>query len=525
MRPPSAIFLHLCVALSSFVLGSCALSVKVREEWKPVHRHPIPLEESAATWREIASGRLPEPGPLKDYNEATRDSVVQIAGNWADGDVGSRLRTTGGDVSLRVNSVNVPGLANAEEVVPADFVKVRRGLRTETVVEGIGAPLIVRQPKTDADPYIPESGLWVPVTALFNLTEPERPVLELIDPTEVDTVTFGGRQFPLSADYTAAFARDFQDRQLLFNSLAGLLNFEKFADRMGLYRVTPFHPEKAPVIFIHGINSSPSTWDETLNQLYNDPEIRARYEFYTYGYPTGAPIPYLAAEYRKAIREMLAFRRANGSKRNDLTIVGHSMGGLLSKAMTFSSGEEEWSHLFKVGIDDLDVSAEERETLRSMLFFEPIEEVRRVVFCATPHGGSRIVKATPVKLVGQLIDVPSQLLFLTSDLLKRSRDALTPAGIEYADRRINALDQLGVDTWTTAYFLNKPLDPDIRFHSIIGNNRSESCPLERSGDGIVPYASAHLEGVESELVVRPSGHAVHRQEKAIEEIRRILKLR
>ncbi len=524
MRSSPAIPLFFCAVLSSIGLSSCALSVKVREEWKPVHRNPIQLDESAATWSQIAGGSMPAEPALEHYNEATRNSVVQIAGNWADGEEGSRLRTTRGDVKLRVNPVNVPGLANAEEVVPADFVKVRRGLRSETVVEGIGAPLIVRQPRTDADPYIPETGLWVPVTALFNLTSPTEPVLELIDPTEVDTVTFSGRPFPLSADYTAAFARDFQDRQFQFDSLAGLLNFEKYADRMGLYRVTPFHPEKAPVIFIHGINSSPSTWDETLNQLYNDPEIRARYEFYTYGYPTGAPIPFLAAEYRKAVRGMLAYRTAHGSKRNQLTIVGHSMGGLMSKALTFSSGDREWSHLFKVGIDDLDIAAEERETLRGMLYFEPVSEIHRVVFCATPHGGSRIVKATPVKIVGQLIEVPSQLLFLTSDLLKRSRDALTPAGIEYADRRINALDQLGVDTWTTAFFLNKPLNPQVRFHSIIGNNRPASWPVEKCGDGIVPYVSAHLDGVDSELVVRPSGHAVHQQEKAIEEIRRILKL-
>ena len=49
-------------------------------------------------------------------------------------------------------------------------------------------------------------------------------------------------------------------------------------------------------------------------------------------------------------------------------------------------------------------------------------------------------------------------------------------------------------------------------------------PLEKTGDGVVPYTSAHIEGVASDLVVRPSGHSVHHTDAAIEEIRRILNL-
>jgi hypothetical protein len=40
-------------------------------------------------------------------------------------------------------------------------------------------------------------------------------------------------------------------------------------------------------------------------------------------------------------------------------------------------------------------------------------------------------------------------------------------------------------------------------------------------DGVVAYDSAHIEEVESELVVR-SGYSVQSNPKAIEEIRRIL---
>ena len=42
-----------------------------------------------------------------------------------------------------------------------------------------------------------------------------------------------------------------------------------------------------------------------------------------------------------------------------------------------------------------------------------------------------------------------------------------------------------------------------------------------SSDGVVPYHSAHLDGVASELVV-PSDHSVQKSQDAIREVRRIL---
>jgi hypothetical protein len=46
-------------------------------------------------------------------------------------------------------------------------------------------------------------------------------------------------------------------------------------------------------------------------------------------------------------------------------------------------------------------------------------------------------------------------------------------------------------------------------------------PIQTGGDGVVKYESAHIEGVESELVVR-WGHSVQGHPKAVGEVRRIL---
>ena len=506
-------------------LSSCSLKVKVREDWGAAPLKPIPLEEAARTWQDLKQGRLPNEEALASYNSAVRASVVQVGENWARGDREvSLLKTDNGGVGLKVGAADIPDLAGADEIIPADFVRVRSGLKGRSVVEGVGSPLIMRKPPSPTDPLIPETGLWVPVTALLNLDQPSAPVLELVDPTVRGHLSLGRTDFPLSANYTAAFARDFQDRQFQFKSLGALLQFEEFADRMGIYRVTPFHAEKEPVIFIHGINSSPSTWDEVLNRLYGDESIRQRYEFWTFGYPTGAPIPYMAAEFRDAVREMLAFRASRGASHQRITIVSHSMGGLLSKTLTFSSGDKEWSTLFKVPIDDLEIGESERETLRRMIYFDSIPEVERIVFWAVPHKGAEIVNHPAAKLVGDLIEVPAQLLVLSTKILTLSAHALTPEGLEFTRDRLTSIDQLSTEAWTTSEFLNKPLNPAVTWHSIIGNSRLPNVPLEKTGDGVVPYHSSHIEGVASEKVVRPSGHSVHRTDAGMEEIARILKL-
>jgi hypothetical protein len=66
-----------------------------------------------------------------------------------------------------------------------------------------------------------------------------------------------------------------------------------------------------------------------------------------------------------------------------------------------------------------------------------------------------------------------------------------------------------------------PLAPGVHGHSIIAVNGDG--PLEGQADGVVAYTSAHIEGVDSERVVR-SGHSVQQEPEAIEEVRRILLL-
>jgi hypothetical protein len=61
--------------------------------------------------------------------------------------------------------------------------------------------------------------------------------------------------------------------------------------------------------------------------------------------------------------------------------------------------------------------------------------------------------------------------------------------------------------------------PWVLYHSIIGSLRAEG--VAHTTDGVVPYRSAHLNGVVSERIVR-SDHGVQKDPEAIREVQRIL---
>ena len=65
-----------------------------------------------------------------------------------------------------------------------------------------------------------------------------------------------------------------------------------------------------------------------------------------------------------------------------------------------------------------------------------------------------------------------------------------------------------------------PIAPGIHAHSIIPT--LQDGPLEDRNDGVVEYKSAHLEGVESELVIEHQGHSTQGNPLAVREVRRIL---
>ena len=65
----------------------------------------------------------------------------------------------------------------------------------------------------------------------------------------------------------------------------------------------------------------------------------------------------------------------------------------------------------------------------------------------------------------------------------------------------------------------KPIAPGVHAHSIIAIK--DGVISDHATDGVVEYASAHIDGVESELVIK-APHSCQANPHTIAEVRRIL---
>jgi pimeloyl-ACP methyl ester carboxylesterase len=286
----------------------------------------------------------------------------------------------------------------------------------------------------------------------------------------------------------------------------------------GLCLLRPYERGKVPVLFIHGLWSTPSSWDGMIQSLENDPALAQHYQFWTFGYSTGDPIPYSAHLLRNALDDL---RRQLDPEKSDrtfdrLVVVGHSMGGVLAKLLAVESGDRLWRCISDRPFADLNGDGADRELLRSGLMFAARPEVARVVFIATPHRGSPVDRGAVGRIGARLVRKSCPLQAAHDRLVARNppdyfRDIFRrglPTSIdelEEGNAILNALADLPVRA--------------SKAHSIIAV-RGEPRPGDGS-DGLVRYTSAHIDPVASELIVS-SGHLCQDHPGVIAEVRRIL---
>jgi hypothetical protein len=199
-----------------------------------------------------------------------------------------------------------------------------------------------------------------------------------------------------------------------------------------------------------------------------------------------------------------------------MVVMGHSQGGLLTKLTAIDSGTRFWDNLSKAPLDQLTMEPETRELFRRSLFVTPLPFVKRVIFISTPHRGSYQAALRLGRLSSWLVSLPGDLTKRTLNVITQNQDKML---VQKLERPPTSVDNMNPSHPFIKTLASIPVAEGVTAHSIIpvlGDG-----PITSSGDGIVKYESAHIEGVESELVVR-FGHSVQGHPKAIEEIRRIL---
>ena len=413
-----------------------------------------------------------------------------------------------------------------------------KNLGNEYKTEGVGVPLIALRKfdfrKLDGrqgeEKFLMPRQVY-PMTALLKLDPPSSDSpgepyglrLELHDPLLERQVELGGRRELLAADLTTPLAYHFVRSPLPILQEVGLLDPQWLEKLAGLYMLHPYEHGKIPVVLVHGLRSSPAAWMKVINDLRGDPALRDRYQFWLFMYPTGTPFPVSAAKLRKGLDELRAIvdpdRRDRALDR--MVLFGHSMGGLISKMMIESSGDEVWKLIGRRPFEDLQAKPEHKEMMRRVFFFEPHPSVARVVFVATPHRGSELGDQFIGRLADRLIRLPLSLRLMYKTIRDQNGpDFFTP---EIAKGGLpSSIDELRPDNRLLMTLARLPRKPGVPVHSIIGQKEPD-LPIEQGTDGVVPYTSSHLDWAESEQVV-PGDHVCQDSPETIRELRRILYL-
>lgn len=482
--------------------------------------HSVSNIETCAAWQRyhLALGR---------FLETARDQ-----GLWKPGE-GFQIHTVRGPVWIPIEPRGFLWQPGEFQQLRAVGCYSSPSLTRHHVRDGVGAPVVVERgphpPLRPGDRFLGPHALFTATAILRPTTDAEGEpslVLELWNPRHTAQVDGPHGAVPLAADLSAPFVFHEAEVANLPDPFEMFVHPDNNPEFEGLLFLEPYQPGKIPVILVHGLLSSPRTWIDLANDLRANPEFTSRFQLWAFGYATGRPFVRAAADLRRQLRLALEELQVTcpDPALDQVVLIGHSMGGLISKLQVSSSGDQLWTTISDRPLDDLEMPEELRDTVEDMMYFEPTPAVKRVIFVGTPHRGAALAH----QMIGRI----------SSSLVKRDPDGMSRL-VQLAEQNDGFLNRL---IWKPAFGQARlptsidlldpqhpllqavdslPIDQRVQVHTIAGKWLFTIGP--GGGDGVVPLSSAVHPQAQTELVINASHTAVHRAPEAIAEIWTILK--
>ncbi len=286
-----------------------------------------------------------------------------------------------------------------------------------------------------------------------------------------------------------------------------------------LYTMEPYQANQIPILFVHGLLSDPFTWADMVNELKAHPGLVEHFQIWVYEYPTGESFFKSAAELRQqlAMAQRQFDPHGRDAQLSDMVVVGHSMGGLISKLQVTSSGDRLWQSVANRPLDQIHMDENLRRDISAAFYFRPSPLVSRVVFIGTPHRGA----AAATRLIGR---ISSSLVNEPPDEQQRyDRLIQSNPGVfsDEVSRGIpTSIDLLEPESKLLQTIEKLPVNKRVRFHSIIGDCCWTLC--NGKSDGVVPVTSAREPRAISERIVKARHTGLNSNPDSIEEILLIL---
>jgi pimeloyl-ACP methyl ester carboxylesterase len=415
-----------------------------------------------------------------------------------------------------------------KELIPAEGLRFS-GLRNVYRRDGFGSEFVaIGSPPPETDQPWREPN-YVPLTAVLEFPgDTLSSVLSTHDvrlfaknPYLDSSITLDNQIIPLAANFTAPYGVWLARSGFATQSIRSLFG------RGGITKpevllMQPYDPNRLTVIMLHGLASSPEAWINVVNEVMGDEQLRRTYQVWEVYYPTNQPVAANRLEISKALEETIHHFDPTGHAvaSRHIVLIGHSMGGVIARLLVSSSDDKLWS----VVPQRKDLTPEEKQKVRQLLApylqFEPMPQVTRAVFLAAPHRGTPVAQWKLARWIGNLIRLPVTLLEQSKNLTDAMQGKTTSG--DTPTRLPNSIDNLSNEDPFIKASSTLPISSNVHYHTIVGVYKLKG-PLNDSDDGVVPYASAHLDGADSELAV-PAWHNVQDTPQAIMELRRILRL-
>ncbi len=388
---------------------------------------------------------------------------------------------------------------------------------------GLGVPLVVVRRGPCIEPFMQREQSFAATAVLrpTNVSRGSAPqfTLEFYNPVATDSLQTATGCTPLARDLSAMFAYPPRGEDKLW--LKDFLLPGSGTTDGGLYMLEPYQPGKIPVVLVHGLLSDSATWVNMVNELRANRDIADRYQFWAFQYSTGTQFFLSAATLRQELRRLRTTydpHRADPAM-SQMVMVGHSMGGLVTKLQVTYSGEHLWNTLASRPPSQIVTTPQVRDRLTEQMFFDPNPGITRVVFIGTPHQGS----TDATRCIGRIGSVlAEQSPEAKQEHAQLVRDNPGVFAAEVQRKILSSIDLMEPENPFLRTMLALPFSQQVRVHSICGVV-PRLCSAEPT-DSVVPLSSARLACVCSEALVPAKHTELTRDEQTIHEVARILRL-
>jgi pimeloyl-ACP methyl ester carboxylesterase len=481
----------------------------------------VPLEKRAADYLQVAAMTAPLLGngvrdtPARDtYNAACTELTILLRTSEGGRLWNHPLTLTANNKTYRLRyepasyAVWAPNYFTTFE--GADQIKEKL-IKKENLQQGAGGALVGVRILNPPEKFAPPRGIVAPVTATLDFHATDA-TLALRRSAKQPTASVDGKVRPLAANFSAPISYYKPPSNLALVGLVGGFEARHYPAQIGLYFLQPYDPDRIPLVFVHGLFSTPFTWVQTINGLQADPEIRKHYQFWVFAYPTGYPILYSALR----LRQELARADQVYPNHKPYVVVGHSMGGMLTHDQVITVTRDMWEKALGQTAKSIFAQNASDSLIVRSITFRPNPRIKRVVFICAPHRGSDMASGGLGKFAISLINLPGQLTTIMKDALSGAELVRLTGS---AKRLPNSV--WGLKPSNPAFPVLNEAPITVPYHSIIGDRGKDHCP--NCSDGVVAYWSSHLDGAQSELIV-PGPHGSCELPQTIAELDRILRL-